>query len=101
MGAVHQGAERQFRAFARPAGDPAAGVAGPLVEVQERREHCLVKLQVFSLAEARELHAELGGALRAFDLGAALADPDRPQAYTGSYPIRGATLAEVEIDHAL
>lgn len=94
----HQGAERQFSAFARPAGDPAAGVSGALVEVHERRAHCLVKVRVLSLREAMALHAELGEALRAFRLGAAMAagEQDRPRAYLGPYPIRGKTLAEQE-----
>lgn len=89
---------RQFSAFARPQGDPALGVAGPLVEVHERQAHCLVKVRMLTEAEAEQLHAELGAALRAFTAARAPTEDiaDRPRPYLGPYPIRGKTLAEVE-----
>lgn len=102
--APHKGAEREFRAFARPVGDPAMGVAGPLVELHERRAHCLAKLRLLTLAETAQLHAELGAVLRTFELGAAMAaegdTSERPRPYLGPYPIRGATLAEVDAAEA-
>ena len=91
-------ADRQFSAFARPQGRPEIAVCGPVIEVHERQRHGLVKVKVLTLAEAGQLHAELGATLRTFAVARALAaDPDRPRAYTGPYPIRGhGTLAEVD-----
>jgi hypothetical protein len=92
---------RDFRAFARPSGDLANGVSGAVVEVQERDAHCLVRVRLLTEAEAVQLHAELGQALRALALGRALAGGDSaegwsgPVAYRGPYPIRGKTLADV------
>lgn len=95
-------ADRQFITFARPQGYPDLGLSGQLVEVHERPAHGSPKLRVLSRAEAAQLHAELGQALRAFDLARDLAGViaaeigDRPRAYTGPYPIRGMTLADVD-----
>lgn len=102
MQTPHQGAERQFHAFARPNGDRALGITGPLVEIHERRAGRLVRLQLLSLPEAEQLHHELGEALRAPGLArqmavavaAEIGDPERPRAYTGPYPARGPSLAE-------
>jgi hypothetical protein len=75
----HSQAERQFSAFARPRGDEALGIAGPLVEIHERLikprrgVRTLQAVRVLSHAEAAQLHYELGEALRAFDLAKALA----------------------------
>lgn len=97
------GNPRRFYAVAMPNGDAKLGIEGHLVFVQERREGLKEPGNIFTRAEAEALHAELGRALRAFDLAKELAvevaievgSADRPTAYTGPYPIRGATLADV------
>ncbi|MFO6447846.1 hypothetical protein ACLBKU_11930 [Erythrobacter sp. NE805] len=90
--------EREFRAFARPQGYGDLGLKGVLIEVQERPAHGTPKLRVLTRAEAAQLHAELGAALRTLMVGQAMADPERPRAYTGPYPIRGPSLAEVDVE---
>ncbi len=92
--------DRQFSAFARPCGDAAFGIAGPLVEVHERRKHCLEKVRVLTRAEAEQLHAELGAALRAFalakDFAGGIASETGARASTAPYPFRDhRTLEEV------
>ena len=104
MAKVLQPGGRAFTAFARPQGHPDLGLAGPVIEVHERVRHGLATVKVLTRAEAEQLHAEIGEALRAFDLAKALACEvaievgcsERPQAYIGPYPIRGKTLADVE-----
>lgn len=87
---------RRFAAFARPQGYPDLGLPGAVVEIHERPDHGAMKLRVLTRAEAEQLHAELGQALRVFAVGAELVASDRPAAYLGPYPIRGKTLAELE-----
>lgn len=95
MADKHIRAEREFRAFARPQGYADLGLKGVLIEVQERPAHGGPKLRVLTRAEAAQLHAELGAALRTLVVGEELAaDCDRPRPYLGPYPIRGATLAD-------
>ncbi len=92
-----KGNPRVFRAVAMPNGDAHYGIEGPLVFLCEQRGHCQDRPKFLSLAEARQLHAALGQALGTFAVGAALAeDGDRPRAYTGPFPIRGPSLAEVD-----
>ena len=104
VSAAHQGGERRFSAFARPRGDAALGIDGPVVEVHERAINAgrgvrkLQAVRVLSHAEAAQLHYELGEALRAFDLAKQLArDVDSlPRAATDPYPFRDhGTLADV------
>lgn len=94
MATVSDTGGRRFAAFARPQGYPDLGLPGAVVEIHERPDHGAMKLRVLTRPEAAQLHAELGAALRAFSVGAVLVDP--PRAYTGPYPIRGKTLAEVD-----
>lgn len=100
--------ERDFSAMAMPQGDRRNGVAGPLVQIIERRRHCIDKVRMLTQAEAAALHFELGEALRAFDLAkqlaadvvaascsAALGRQDTPRAATAPYPFRDhGTLAD-------
>lgn len=94
---VHKGAGRDFRAFARPQGDPAAGITGPLVEVQERCEGFLARVRLLPIAEATQLRDELDAALRAFTLARELAEgvAGLPRADSAPFPLRGVTLADV------
>jgi len=102
MAAAQHNGERRFRAFARPQGYPDLRLPGGVVEIHERPAHGPQKLRVLGRAEAEQLHAELGAALRAFDLARDIARDvaaeigDRPRAYTGPDPIRGQTLADVD-----
>ena len=88
-------ANRNFRASVAMEGDPAIGVPGPLVMVDERTpgKGEIVRCQVMTRAEAEALRNALNGALRLID-AAAVAEADRPTAYPGPWPIRGATLAD-------
>jgi hypothetical protein len=95
------GHPRTFRAVAMPNGDARFGVAGPLVFLCEQRGGCVDRPKYLSRAEAEQLRDELNAALAAPDLARQLSQDiaaaiaERPRAYTGPYPIRGATLAEV------
>lgn len=92
-----KGNPRVFRAAAMPNGDARYGIEGPLVFLCEQRGHCQDRPKFLSLAEAQQLHAVLGEALGTFAVAATLAaDVDRPRAYTGPWPIRGPSLAEVD-----
>jgi hypothetical protein len=96
------GNPRRFYAVAMPNGDATLGIEGHLVFLQERRVGVKEPGSVLTRAEAEDLHAELGRALGAFALAKDLAREiaaeigDRPRAYTGPWPIRGKTLAEVD-----
>lgn len=90
--------------MAMPNGDRRtdARIAGPLVFLREQRGAHKDPGVILTLAEAQQLHDELGRALRAFDLAREMAAEvaaelgDRPRPYVGPYPIRGqGTLAEV------
>lgn len=99
------GNPRRFYAMAMPNGDRRLGdaIEGPLVFVREQRVGLEEPGNIYTRAEAEQLHAELGRALRAFDLAREMAEAvacevgaaDRPRPYLGPYPIRGKTLAEV------
>jgi hypothetical protein len=89
--------DRFFSALVLPDGDPGCAVPGPLVQVDERTagKGEIVRTKLLTRAEAEALQGALGRALlmiRASELNRANA----PRAYTGPYPIRGATLAEVD-----
>lgn len=100
------GNPRRFYAIAMPNGDKRvdARVDGQLVFLKELRVGEKDPGTILTRAEAEALHHELGQALRAFGLAKELAASvaaeigaaDRPTAYLGPYPIRGATLAEVD-----
>jgi hypothetical protein len=92
------GNPRRFYAVAMPNSDAKLGIEGHLVFLQERRVGVKEPGSVLTRAEAEELHAELGRALGAFALAKDLAREigDCPRAYTGPWPIRGKTLAEVD-----
>jgi hypothetical protein len=96
----HAGNPRRFVAVAMPNGDAQFGVDGPLVFLTEQRGLCQDRPKFLTRAEAEQLRDALSAALQAFDLAKdlahAVAGVDRPVAYTGPYPIRGKTLAEVE-----
>lgn len=97
------GNPRRFYAIAMPNGDKRLGIEGQLVFVQEQRVGLKEPGNILTRAKAEALHAELGRALRAFDLAKEMAievaaevgAAERPSAYLGPYPIRGKTLAEV------
>lgn len=98
-------ARRNFTAVAMPNGDARFGVAGPLVEIMQREimpRHRIEKVMILTRAEAEQLLGELAAALRAFELAQDLAQAtaaaiaERPRPYTGPYPIRGLTLAEID-----
>jgi hypothetical protein len=110
-----EGNPRTFRAVAMPNGDARFGVDGSMVFLCEQRRPASGSAAVgcdggvdrpkyLSLAEAEQLHAELGAALRAFDLAKSFAAgvvtevayADRPRPYLGPWPIRGPSLAEVD-----
>ena len=97
-----EGNPRRFVAVAMPNGDARFGVAGQMVFLSEKRGQCVDRPKYLSRDEAAQLRDELTAALRAFDAAKHLARDvaveiaDRPRAYTGPYPIRGKTLAEVD-----
>lgn len=102
------GNPRRFYAMAMPNGgkriDPQ--IEGPLVFVREQRVGLQEPGNIYTRAEAEQLYDELGRALRAFDLAKEMAREvaceigARPMPYLGPYPIRGATLAEVDAAEA-
>jgi len=79
------GRPRTFMAAAMPQGDRAAGVAGPLVFISERRAGAQDRPRYLTPDEARALRDEIDGALRAFDLARDLAEA---VAYRGPWPIK-------------
>ena len=94
---IYAGHPRRFVAAAMPQGDPAFGVAGPLVFLVEQRGEQQDRPKFLTCEEAAQLRDQLDAALRAFSLGAALAAPsERPVAAVG-YPFRGhRTVAELQ-----
>jgi len=94
------GNPRRFYAVAMPNGDPRLGIEGQAVFLKEQRVGVKEPGSILTRAEAEQLLAELGAALRAFDLAKELAAgfaeevAYRPRPYAGPWPIRGATLAE-------
>lgn len=92
----YAGNPRQFVAAAMPNGDALFGVEGPLVFLCEQRGGCQDRPKFLTIAEAEQLRVALDDALRTFARAEAMADLERPRAYTGPYPIRGASLAEVD-----
>lgn len=99
----YAGNPRRFVAVAMPNGDAMFGIEGQLVFLTEQRGQCQDRPKFLTRAEAEQLRDALDAALQSFGMAAAMseffaereADDDRPRAYTGPYPIRGSTLAEV------
>lgn len=95
------GNPRRFYAIAMPNGDKRAGIEGQLVFVKEQRAGTKEPGSVLTRAEAEQLLRELQRALDTFGVAEALARDvaapvgDRPRAYTGPWPIRGPSLADV------
>jgi hypothetical protein len=99
----YAGNPRRFVSVAMPNGDAMFGIEGQLVFLTEQRGQCQDRPKFLTRAEAEQLRDALDAAIRSFGMAAAMsehfaerdADPDRPRAYTGPYPIHGMTLAEV------
>lgn len=104
----YAGNPRRFVAVAMPNGDAMFGVEGQLVFLTEQRGQCQDRPKFLTRVEAEQLRDALDAALQYFGMAAAMseffterdANPDRPCAYTGPYPVRGATLADLGFANA-
>lgn len=89
-------AAKRYTAKALPNGAPRHGVTWPVVMLTKRMGS-FKRIIFLSRAEAEALRDALAAALRDFDPAKDLAADvaARPRAYTGPFPVRGATLADL------
>jgi len=89
-------AAKRYTAKALPNGSPRHGVTWPVVMLTKNLGS-FTSTKFLSRAEAEALRDALAAALRDFDPAREMAADvaARPRAYTGPFPVRGATLADL------